>query len=240
MRRCEAGPIRSVLTTGGGSGRRFRVRRLGVVLLLAVALLVLGGCVADPPPLMGTAVSGNHQATVSWQAPLGIPFPITAYEVTPWIGQVPQNPIRFNSTATTQTVTGLTNGATYTFTVVAINTLGSDSASSDSSNPVTPSAETAAVAAGAGHTCAIVAGGAVDCWGYNGYGQLGDGTTTDSSTPVAVTGLTGATAITAGYGHTCAIVAGGASVDCWGYNANAQLGDGTNTDSSTPVAVTWP
>jgi alpha-tubulin suppressor-like RCC1 family protein len=227
---------------------------------------------------------------VSWQAPLGIPFPITAYEVTPWIGQVRQNPIRFNSTATTQTVTGLTNGATYTFTVVAINTLGSDSASSDSSNPVTPSAETAAVAAGAGHTCAIVAGGAVDCWGYNGYGQLGDGTTTDSSTPVAVTGLTGAsaiaggyghtcaivaggaadcwgyngygqlgdgtttdssspvavtgltgaTAITAGYGHTCAIVAGGASVDCWGYNANAQLGDGTNTDSSTPVAVTWP
>jgi alpha-tubulin suppressor-like RCC1 family protein len=97
-----------------------------------------------------------------------------------------------------------------------------------------------AIAGGYGHTCAIVAGGAADCWGYNGYGQLGDGTTTDSSSPVAVTGLTGATAITAGYGHTCAIVAGGASVDCWGYNANAQLGDGTNTDSSTPVAVTWP
>ena len=116
---------------GGGSGRRFRLRRLGVVLVLAVALLALGGCVADPPPLMGTAVSGNHQATVSWQAPLAIPFPITAYVVTPWIGQVRQTPIQFNSTATTQTVTGLTNGATYTFTVVAINTLGNDSASSD-------------------------------------------------------------------------------------------------------------
>ena len=54
---------------------------------------------------------------------------------------------------------------------------------------------------------------------------------------LVATGITGATAISAGSYHACAIVAGPAAA-CWGYNANAQLGNGTNTDSSTPVAVT--
>ncbi|MGI9598063.1 MAG: RCC1 domain-containing protein, partial [Acidimicrobiales bacterium] len=98
------------------------------------------------------------------------------------------------------------------------------------------------IEAGSNHTCALLTNnGRVNCWGYNFDGQLGDGTTqTNTAVAVKAVGgvgqLTGAKELAAGTAHTCALLTNG-RVNCWGDNHFGQLGDGTNTDSNTPVAV---
>jgi alpha-tubulin suppressor-like RCC1 family protein len=89
------------------------------------------------------------------------------------------------------------------------------------------------VAMGGNHGCARQSGGDVSCWGAGDSGQLGDGKSTDSSSPVTARG--GAGAIAAGLMHTCAARADG--VDCWGDNSRGQLGNGSKSGSPIPVAV---
>jgi hypothetical protein len=89
-------------------------------------------------PTNVTAIAGNVSATVSWTAPGNGGSPITGYTVTPFIGSVAQTPVVVNGSATSTTITGLTNGTAYTFTVSATNSVGTGAASAQS-NVVTPS-----------------------------------------------------------------------------------------------------
>jgi alpha-tubulin suppressor-like RCC1 family protein len=84
--------------------------------------------------------------------------------------------------------------------------------------------------------CAVMVNHSVECWGYNGYGELGNGTTTNSPVPVHVLGITQAVAVSAGEYHACAVLSGG-GIKCWGYNGYGELGNGSIADSDAPVAV---
>lgn len=86
-------------------------------------------------------------------------------------------------------------------------------------------------------TCALNVNGRAFCWGFNGDGQLGDGTTDFRTEPVAVAGLgPGVRDIAPGASHSCAIDAAG-DVFCWGRNNRGQLGNGTTIHSLVPVKV---
>ncbi len=94
----------------------------------------------------------------------------------------------------------------------------------------------AAIAAGSQHTCAIRTNGSVACWGHNSTGQLGNGTGTDSTAPVAVEKVSNAVAITAGEFHSCAVLADG-TVRCWGADFYGQSGVPLGMDQRTAVTV---
>ena len=95
-----------------------------------------------------------------------------------------------------------------------------------------------AVSVGGLHTCALDNLGAVYCWGSNNQGQLGLGNNTQSNVPIQVTlpSSTRAVALSSGDAHTCAIL-DDASISCWGYNNNGQVGDGTTDSRQSPTSV---
>jgi alpha-tubulin suppressor-like RCC1 family protein len=87
-----------------------------------------------------------------------------------------------------------------------------------------------------GHTCGVTTDDRVYCWGGNLWGQLGDGTTTNRSRPVAVLGGLHFRYVSAGGQHTCGLTTDDRAY-CWGFGVLGQLGDGSTTNRSTPVAV---
>jgi prepilin-type N-terminal cleavage/methylation domain-containing protein len=96
---------------------------------------------------------------------------------------------------------------------------------------------------GSSAICALSTDGGVYCWGSGGFSQLGNGSTSNSSVPVAVTTsgvLSGKTIkdIEAGEGSHACVIASDNNAYCWGYGTSGQLGNGSSSTSSVPVAVT--
>jgi hypothetical protein len=85
---------------------------------------LLAGYTAPGAPTGVSASAGTAQATVSWTPAPAYGSPATGFVITPYIAGVAQTPQTFNSTATTETVLGLTSGTTYTFTVSGTNGQG--------------------------------------------------------------------------------------------------------------------
>jgi len=93
-----------------------------------------------------------------------------------------------------------------------------------------------AISAGEGHNLALKIDGTVWTWGWNGVGQLGNGTFTDAHTPVQVIGLSNVVAIS-GRAYHCLALKSNGTVWAWGMNTSGQLGNGTTITTNVPVQV---
>ncbi|MCA3021819.1 MAG: putative Ig domain-containing protein, partial [Rhodocyclaceae bacterium] len=193
---------------------------------LTIAAAALAPTITSIAPPSGTVGIDYSHTFVATGVPAAMTWTVSA-------GALPAG-ITLNSSTGVLAGTPTASGS-FSFTVQAANGTAPNATQAVSLTIASGSGVTA-LATGFGHSCAVVNGG-VQCWGYNAKGQLGNGSTTNSTTPVQVTGLTsGVTAVAAAQSHSCAVVNGG--VQCWGYNANGQLGNGSTTDSTTPVQVT--
>ena len=98
----------------------------------------------------------------------------------------------------------------------------------------------ASISAGQYHTCAVTSDGKAACWGGNYYGQIGNATINWEYSPIVVSGgaLAGkkVTSVSVGSMHSCAVTSDGKAA-CWGLNSSGQLGDGSSSNSTVPVAV---
>jgi alpha-tubulin suppressor-like RCC1 family protein len=201
---------------------------------------VLVGAACTPPVSTAPIVHIPRNLTVAAETPSGtsIRWSVTGYDAT---GTTPvpvdctRTPGVFPVGTTLVSCTASRGGAatTRSFSVTV--------------EPYVPSA-VVAITAGNAHSCALLTNGSVRCWGSNRYGQLGDGTTMGSTTPVTVVNLSGAIAITTGSGiqryggnawdnnTTCALLVGG-TVRCWGQRARFISADIDLGHSSYPMEV---
>lgn len=182
--------------------------------------------------LLGALVPGVHYLRTSTSA---------AADAAPCVTIVSQNA---TTTRLYATPTSITYGDTVTLRAsVAAATLPTGSVSFTDTGTALGSAAPApravptTLALGSDNVCSVTGAGAAECWGENGRGQLGDGTTTARSAAAGVTGLSsGVRAVAAGYQFACALKNDGGAA-CWGSDTYGELGDNGSTDRSTPVAV---
>ncbi|MCB9738757.1 MAG: hypothetical protein H6747_05780 [Deltaproteobacteria bacterium] len=97
--------------------------------------------------------------------------------------------------------------------------------------------DTVDLTCGHAHCCAVDKAGDLKCWGYNGYGQLGDGSKKNAGSPVAVYDISKVAQVDAAMHTTCAVLQDH-TLRCWGQNSNGQMGTGDTFDSTVPMKVT--
>jgi alpha-tubulin suppressor-like RCC1 family protein len=112
--------------------------------------------------------------------------------------------------------------------------------------PVAGGLAFSAISAGSSHSCGVTTTKQSYCWGYNWYGQLGDSTNATSApfisrrpSPMAVLGSLRFDAVLGGNAFTCGVTTTGQGY-CWGQNFAGKLGDGTETDRTTPTPIATP
>jgi alpha-tubulin suppressor-like RCC1 family protein len=208
--------------------------RLGIARLAVLALL--GGLLACGPVPVGRDDSSSTQLRGRLPGAQPVPAPVLLVPGRPLVGVV-------------AVAAGLAHGLALrddgTVWAWGNNSLGQlgDGTTGDHLAPAPvlvaperPLAGVTAIAARLNHNLALTADGAVWAWGENRRGQVGDGTSTDRSTPVRVSGLEGVVAIAAGPRHSLAVRRDG-TVWAWGSNWGGPLGEGTTTDHATPNQV---
>ncbi|HYN74757.1 MAG TPA: putative Ig domain-containing protein [Candidatus Limnocylindria bacterium] len=212
-------------------------RRLRAVALTAVAATVAAGVAVLAPPA-SAAVSGQV-----WTVGLGSDGQLgsgstanrTAFGVVSGLTDVAE------IAGGREHVVARTNGGqVWAWGDVSKGAVGDGSAMStaatDRRAPVQVLTGATGIGTGHYHSLAVLADGTVRSWGYNNYGQLGNGSTTGRSTPGVVTGLSGVASVFGGRDMSYALLTSG-SLRAWGNNPNGELGDGTTTQRRTPVAV---
>lgn len=103
--------------------------------------------------------------------------------------------------------------------------------------PVTGLSGVSAIAAGFAHTCALLQGGTVQCWGRNQSGESGQAGTSPQHTPATVSGVSGAKQVAVGTDVSCVIFGDDDEVQCWGNNDRGQLGTSGGGTSSSPLTI---
>src|SRR5437773_2413717 len=195
--------------------------------------------------LLGTGLAALW-LTLGWQGAPADAITVTPANPTIGVGQTQQ--FTANGALTPTAVAGggfhacmrLPDGTVQCWGRNNFGQLGNgDGNLADSSVPVAVRGLTTAtrVVTGDSHTCALLGDGTVQCWGVGDSGQRGDGTFNNISTvPVAVVGLSNAVAVAARGYHSCALLGDG-TVQCWGRNAEGQLGDGSSIGTRAPTRV---
>lgn len=238
-------------------------RAIFVVLMLVALVLCMSGCGGENSPPVATSPSSiqnarptmtittgdNHSCMVGsngylycWgynaDGQLGINS--TTNHSTGQSVSLSYSPV-WVSGGTYQTCAATENGYAYCWGGNGYGQLG-DSTTTNRLTPVRVGtlSDVIAIDAGFGHTCAVLANsyGDVLCWGLNSYGQIGDNTTTNRSSPALTASYNNGAAIAVAVGdfHTCALLGDG-TVWCWGANTYGQLGDGSNTHRHVPVST---